>query len=365
MSKRIKDLPLRIIKPPLDLALEEQTKRLGGEKHRDRDEAAGEPSTAVITAVTTPVATGDESAVSSPVATAVNNTDRKRWREQSGFEYLDATHSSSEAKVYSVMYRECSKEGTTERRFGLKELRIKTGLSDKTIRMAIHSLEQKLSIKTIEKSWGIYGRKFRVFTPKEILAARREAGIRIDPATKKIITALPTAVTSAVVTREATANRTTAVRECTPVENTAVTAVNPTGLMVENIINKRNQAEHQHKSSSAALTDNSDFRHKQQTIELYQRYTGNAWKARDEATYQELRGLPIEAIEAGIISSVLRFEQARRARTDQPLLTKINSFAYCVGAVMEFAGFLPPGYLDYLRDKIQNFIPGRGGSQTE
>lgn len=215
--------------------------------------------------------------------------------------------------------------------------------------MAIHSLEQKLSIKTIEKSWGIYGRKFRVFTPKEILAARREAGIRIDPVTKKIITALPTAVT-------------TAVRESTPVENTAV---NPTGLRAENTINELNQAQHQHKSSSAALTDDRDSQHKQQTIELYQRYTGNAWKPRDEATYQELRGLPIEAIEAGIISSVLRFEQARRARTDQPLPTKINSLAYCVGAVIEFAGFLPPGYLDYLRDKIQNLIPGKEGSQTE
>lgn len=99
----------------------------------------------------------------------------------------DPLLSRSEAIVYSVMYRECLNKETDSMRFGLKELKEWTDLSDKTVRVCIHSLEQKKNVKVIEPSLGIYGRKFRVLSPEEVIKERQKEGIEIDTTTKRVI----------------------------------------------------------------------------------------------------------------------------------------------------------------------------------
>ncbi|NIS75057.1 MAG: hypothetical protein GTO08_07215, partial [Deltaproteobacteria bacterium] len=111
----------------------------------------------------------------------------KRTKEAELFKNLDSTLTPSESNVYRAMYGVCERKKADSYRFGLKELRELTGLSDKTVRVAIHSLERKLCIKVIEASQGIYGRKFLVLSPNEIAAERIKAGLEIDPTTKKIM----------------------------------------------------------------------------------------------------------------------------------------------------------------------------------
>lgn len=98
----------------------------------------------------------------------------------------DPLLSSSENKVYGAMYGECVKRKTDTHRFGLKELKDITGLSDKTIRVSIHSLEKKKNISVVEPSLGIYGRKFKIFSSEEVEEERKSEGVVIDPTTKKV-----------------------------------------------------------------------------------------------------------------------------------------------------------------------------------
>ena len=164
-------------------------------------------STGVDTAETTRVNTEVSSAVDTAVTTAVNKKSRKpspskSQNKLSGTKILDDSHTQSEARVYFSMRDECVGKKKQQLRFGLKDLKEKTGLSDKTIRNAIHSLEKKLSIKIVEPSLGVYGRKIRVFDPDEIEQNRKKAKLVIDSTTKKIVdndTAVSSAVTTAVV----------------------------------------------------------------------------------------------------------------------------------------------------------------------
>lgn len=147
------------------------------------------PTEAPKDSTNTAVDTAKSNAVITAVDSAVVNSKRKPRNKksaqgkQSGH---DPLLSGSENKVYSVMSEECLKRGTNTRRFGLKELKEKTGLSDKTVRVAIHSLEEKRNISVVEPSLGIYGRKFRVLSLKEVEKERAKGGIEIDPTTKKV-----------------------------------------------------------------------------------------------------------------------------------------------------------------------------------
>ena len=138
--------------------------------------------------------TAVDSDVSSAVITAVDSTVTEGKRKTAvrknpeGKNYpSDPLLSNSENKVFAVMSSECLKRKSNTQRFGLKELKEKAGLSDKTIRVAIHSLEEKKNIKVEEPSLGIYGRKFRILTRDETLKERKEAGLKIDPTTKKVL----------------------------------------------------------------------------------------------------------------------------------------------------------------------------------
>lgn len=87
------------------------------------------------------------------------------------------------------------------------------------------------------------------------------------------------------------------------------------------------------------------FDHFATTKSIYEKYIGK-WTVRDAKYYQEdqnrFEQFPIEAIEAGILSSYLRKPDG-----------KIGSFHYCIGAILEFSENLPPGYLHYLRQKYE------------
>ena len=147
------------------------------------------------------------------------------------------------------MKDECARKKKQELRFGLTELKEKTGLSDKTIRNSIHSLEKKLSIQIVEPSLGVYGRKIRVFDPAEIEENRKKAKLAIDSTTKKIIED-HTAVSSAV---------TTAVDE-----------------------------------------------YKNDVIALYEKYTGNTWDNSEEKFYKTIQNLKPEVVESVLIMGMLK-----------------------------------------------------------
>jgi len=140
---------------------------------------AGETS-AVITAVDSAVVEGKKKKVA-PKAKTGRKTEAAP----------DPLLSDSENKVYGAMYGECVRRNTDTRRFGLKELKELTGLSDKTIRISIHSLEKKKNISVVESSLGIYGRKFKVLSREEVLEERKREGIVIDSTTKKVQAPVP------------------------------------------------------------------------------------------------------------------------------------------------------------------------------
>lgn len=138
----------------------------------------------------TTVDTGEATTVITVVDSAVTKDKEKKVSKKTKIAPSsgdDPLLSRSEAIVYTAMYRECVNKETDNMRFGLKELKEWTELSDKTVRVSIHSLEQKKNVKVIEPSIGIYGRKFRVLSPEEVIKERQKEGIDIDPTTKRVI----------------------------------------------------------------------------------------------------------------------------------------------------------------------------------
>ena len=98
------------------------------------------------TAVDTGVINAENNIVSTAVVTAIDKKPRKStsFKAQNksiGSKNLDDSHSLSESRVYWTIYNECIGRKSMKLRFGLKELKEKTGLSDKTIRLTINYLE--------------------------------------------------------------------------------------------------------------------------------------------------------------------------------------------------------------------------------
>lgn len=240
------------------------------------------------------------------VPTAVDRKSRgkappgKRTKETEPFEDLDSTLTPSESSVYRAMYGACEGKKTDSARFGLKELRELTGLSDKTVRVAIHSLERKLCVKVLEPSEGIYGRKFLVSGPSEIVTERIKAGLEIDPTTKKILSH-STPVSNAITTGVSTA-LTTAV----------LTAVDKKGALNRG--------------------------HKEKTRLLYERYTGRKWGKKDEPFYKKIAGNNIGVIEAALIISALKEKGGKDSISD------IES------ALRDLGASIQRGYLEQLRE---------------
>jgi len=222
-----------VTKDPLAALLRKQREEaLEAEQHSETTPKPAHPSsiksltTPVVTPIDTTVATPVISPVDIPVATAPPNQ----------AQYLDATHTASEQRIYSVMYRETISKGIRERHYGPSELCKKTGIrSDKTVRMAVRGLCRKLSVEVV--SHGAYfpqGPRYRIYEPKDIVRRRRLAGIEIDPQTKQITGPLDTTVDTTVkapVTRVPDGD--TKTYSSTGVEVTVVTPVEITGLYKE------------------------------------------------------------------------------------------------------------------------------------
>ncbi len=135
------------------------------------------PYKSLVTAVTT--------GANTTVPTAVVN--KKSDLQISQPDSLDATHSNSEVRVYSAIKEQLIGNGTEEIRIGLTKLKALTGLSDKTIRVSIKSLEMKKSIIIKDSSMGIYGRKYFLPNPSDVIKTRLELGIEIDKISKHLI----------------------------------------------------------------------------------------------------------------------------------------------------------------------------------
>jgi hypothetical protein len=123
------------------------------------------------------------------------------------FTYLDATHTSSEKIIYSIMYRETISKGLSERHFGPAELMTKTGIrSRNTVHKALYGLIAKQSIEIISEAKGNpYGPRYKVHVPQEIARRRKNSGIKIDPQTKRIVESgngipagIPTSIPAAI-----------------------------------------------------------------------------------------------------------------------------------------------------------------------
>ena len=231
---------------------------LQAKEERERTQAESKPAesntvndkTGVPTPVLTPVPTPVETPVTTPVSTGVSSESSAQSSSASSgtslpeakFEsenkdkqpYLDATHTASEQRIYSVMYRETLSKGQRDRHFGFKELCVKTGIrSDRTIRRALDGLQEKLSVEIISYFHGNpLGPRYRVYDPKEILRRRKTAGIEIDLQSKRIVstgvgTGVPTGVGTGAQTGVATGGKTYG---STPAETTPVTPVLSTGV---------------------------------------------------------------------------------------------------------------------------------------
>jgi hypothetical protein len=102
---------------------------------------------------------------------------------------LDATHTSAEKIVYSIMYRETISKGTGERHFGPAELMKKTGIrSRNTVHKALYGLLEKLSVEVVTEAKGNpLGPRYRIFKPQVIEQRRKNAGIKIDQQSKRIV----------------------------------------------------------------------------------------------------------------------------------------------------------------------------------
>lgn len=233
--------------------------------------------TPVPTPVLTPVATPVQTPVDTPVTIGAVREDLPQASKASSaylvpetrFEsdnkdkqpYLDATHTASEQRIYSVMYRETLSKGQKERHFGFRELYAKTGIrSDRTIRKALDGLQEKLSVEIVSYHHGSpLGPRYRVYDPKEILRRRKTAGIEIDPQSKRIAgTGVPTGVGTGVQTGVATGGKNYG---GTPAETTPVTPVLSTG--VNKYRNLSEGVSHPGAASSSnqtrGTTDDEDF----------------------------------------------------------------------------------------------------------
>jgi hypothetical protein len=227
---------------------------------------------------------------------------------------LEDGFTPSEYRVYGAMYKKSVERKTHALRFGLKELREITGLSDKTVRVAIHSLEKKLSLRVVEPSLGVYGRKFYVPSPGEVLKERLKAGLDIDPTTKKVRD-----VTTAVETTVNTGND-------TAINNAVTTAVNTTVV-----------------KSAETPGKNAD-----EINALYELYTGNKLGEGDRGYFEVIRSMDARVVEAALILTVLK------GKGETVELSQIGE------VLADLKHELPDGYIEHLRKAWKAL---RGGEQ--
>lgn len=260
-----------------------------------------------------------DTVITTAVDSAVKRKEKKRpspgghGAKSAGLEDLDDSFTPSESRVYGAMYNRGIEKKTHTMRIGLKELREMTGLSDKTVRVAVHSLEKKLALRVVESSLGVYGRKFRVLSPEEVFEERLKMGIEIDTTTKKMIsggTPLSTTVTTGVY-------------------NALANAV-PTAVNTAVVINR------------AVSEDNARV-----AASLYEQYTGNKWDDEDAEYWGKIKHLDLVIIETALILAVLKGEGG------------VSEFSDLDRVLGDLSTKPQEGYLEHLRE-VWNGINERG-----
>jgi hypothetical protein len=262
---------------------------------------AGRPARQRRTPADTPAGSP---AISSPI-----EFDREVAQEKGPFVPLDATHTSAEAKVYSIMYRQTISRGLRERHFSNLDLMKATGLrSDNTVRAALRGLRAKLSIELIgHERFFRYGQNYRVYSPKEIFEARQRVKMVIEPKTKRI---LSSAVSYAATSADSQAAASSRIEGLLPQK-------------LRDMLNHVNSDDEVDTSSSRAYTDEDKLAKVQKLFE--QLSAGGAWKdERDRTSFQEIATIPLWHIIVGLCYSVSRATEHRMA-----------SFAYAVPAIKQ------------------------------
>ena len=259
--------------------------------------------TPAITPVITPAITPAGTPAPILANTSIESPDRQP------LQYLDATHTASEAQVYSVMYRETISKNMRERHFGPTELMKKTGIrSDRTVRRAIDGLLAKLSIEITAYAEGSpLGPRYRIHKPKDIEQRRKTAGLEIDQFTKRILTPVDTPVTTPVATGDKNYRG-------TGVENTPVTGVENAGVYKYVNDHLGSQPTTGGSSSNNPLADDEAFAKSLREVEKEltgKKSSPEAWEQFFELIVTELR---IAAARTESISSVPAFltEHLRR-----------------------------------------------------
>jgi hypothetical protein len=101
---------------------------------------------------------------------------------------VSSSHSAAADEVYRAMYAETIAQGIAERSFSHSDLRNRlTRRNAITFARAVEELTAKRSIEPLSGPMGRHGRMFRIHTPEEIERLRAEAGIRIDPKSRRVI----------------------------------------------------------------------------------------------------------------------------------------------------------------------------------
>lgn len=120
---------------------------------------------------------------STPIANKVDTEEKITVRN------LSKWHTEAEQKVYRVLYNQTIALDRNNWYFSFNELVKKTGFKSKiTIAMAIDGLADKKSIDILTDKRGDHlGKRYKVYTPSQILLRREQYTINIDPQTKKII----------------------------------------------------------------------------------------------------------------------------------------------------------------------------------
>src|SRR5579885_1479421 len=286
--------------------------------------SATRPATDTVTASAARAVTD---AATSTTTSPVTGTATAPSTYREPFTYLDATHSGSEQRVYSQMYRHTISKGISERHFSTPELMKMTGIrSDRTVRTALQGLEEKLSIKKLRSIPGDpAGPFFAVFSPKEIIATRRKIGLQIDEKTKRVITAPVTRPATRLVTSPATDPITdtftdAATESVTEPEFTATSPVNSTA----HVLNTKNNT-----SGTVIVVDprqqGSDDEKLGRTRNWFEQLAGGGnWKPeRDEAAYGEIAHCNQWHILLGLCYSVSRSPEH-----------KMSSLKYAVPAIL-------------------------------
>ena len=294
-------------------------------------------SRAVSPANYTATSRANSRALSTPVSGNVTreNVQRRQSAKVKG-QPLDASHTATEQKLYSVLYRLTITHGENPRRFTNIELQGLTGISsNKTVLRGLRGLCAKLSIViTNREGQNRYGIEMLVRAPSEIMQMRHQCGLRIEPVRKAIV-----GYTDAVRYNELLSlNMADDIADDTP-DDMAESLVNNHGGITQPVmskihnqppplllINKYGDDEQKTTDSSSQITTPFDAEKLTQVRELFTELSnGGRWKPeRDEPAYAQIQHVPLWHIIVGLANSLIRCTEHR-----------YSSLRYAVPAILE------------------------------